>query len=260
MTGEMHEFCMLVNAAGNALRTSSRFHYEKTDYIDHTEFKFLPEKKLSRRENPIVHSADDWFTHCKSRGLEDIKLLCPVKVQNRTILGYINTAGASAVTFYPASRVTFWTSHWEFVPERKKWIISYTENPWDNPPKEKLRFEDNTEQFNRILNEISDFADEISFSGFGNIFRSAMHILNGTEDIPDRYPNGRKIILPQLTDAKKRLFYAASKADVFGAMGSWNDSPPWYAKEKGLGDKYDRLSDELLKQIHLAILYSINET
>lgn len=62
-----------------------------------------------------------------------------------------------------------------------------------------------------------------------------------------------------MSEAKKRMFYAASKADVFGATGSWNDSPPWYTAEKGLDGKYNQLSDELLKQIRLAILYSINE-
>ena len=42
-------------------------------------------------------------------------------------------------------------------------------------------------------------------------------------------------------------------------MGSWNDSPPYMAQNKGLEEEYDILSDELLKNIRLAILYSINE-
>ncbi|RRD28534.1 hypothetical protein EII27_01710 [Fusobacterium canifelinum] len=42
-------------------------------------------------------------------------------------------------------------------------------------------------------------------------------------------------------------------------MGSWNDSPPCYAYDKGLEDEYKNLSSELLKQIRLALLYSVNE-
>jgi len=53
-------------------------------------------------------------------------------------------------------------------------------------------------------------------------------------------------------------FKAAITADVFGAMGSWNDSPPYMAHEKGLDKEYDLLSGELLKQIRLAILFAIN--
>lgn len=42
-------------------------------------------------------------------------------------------------------------------------------------------------------------------------------------------------------------------------MGSWNDSPPYYAHEKGLENEYDSFSEELLTQIRLALLYSVNE-
>ncbi|ASG29633.1 hypothetical protein CBG61_01795 [Fusobacterium polymorphum] len=42
-------------------------------------------------------------------------------------------------------------------------------------------------------------------------------------------------------------------------MGSWNDSPSWYAYEKGVESDYKKLSSELLTQIRLALLYSVNE-
>ena len=63
----------------------------------------------------------------------------------------------------------------------------------------------------------------------------------------------------ELPETNKRLFYASDISDVFGAMGSWNDSPPCYAAEKGLESEYKKLSSELLTQIRLALLYSVNE-
>ncbi len=42
-------------------------------------------------------------------------------------------------------------------------------------------------------------------------------------------------------------------------MSSWNDDPHVMAHEKGLTKEYDLLSDELLKNIRLAIMYAINE-
>lgn len=63
----------------------------------------------------------------------------------------------------------------------------------------------------------------------------------------------------ELPEANKRLFYASNISDVFGGMGSWNDSPPCYAYEKGLENEYKNLSSELLTQIRLALLYSVNE-
>ena len=63
----------------------------------------------------------------------------------------------------------------------------------------------------------------------------------------------------ELPETNKKLFYASDICDVFGAMGSWNDSPPCYAAEKGLENEYNNLSSELLTQIRLALLYSVNE-
>ncbi len=55
------------------------------------------------------------------------------------------------------------------------------------------------------------------------------------------------------------LFCAAHAADVFGAMGLWNNSLPYMAHEKGLDMEYEELSARLLKKIHLAVFYTIND-
>ena len=41
---------------------------------------------------------------------------------------------------------------------------------------------------------------------------------------------------------------------VLGMIG-----PSWYAYEKGLESEYKKLSSELLTQIRVALLYSVNE-
>ncbi|MBQ7926458.1 MAG: hypothetical protein IJ335_09220 [Lachnospiraceae bacterium] len=62
-----------------------------------------------------------------------------------------------------------------------------------------------------------------------------------------------------LPEAYRHIFEAAARADVFGAMGSWNDDPAYMAHEKGLEEEYNRLSDELLKQIRQAVLFAVNQ-
>ena len=64
--------------------------------------------------------------------------------------------------------------------------------------------------------------------------------------------------MPNLTEERLRLFLAASKADVFGAMGSWNDSPEWIAREKGLQEKYYDLSHDLYVSTRKAVMNAIN--
>ena len=70
---------------------------------------------------------------------------------------------------------------------------------------------------------------------------------------------GYGLVLPQLPPENLKIFEAASAVDVFGGMGSWNDEPGGVASCKGLGREYDELSDELIRNIRLAILYSVNE-
>ena len=57
------------------------------------------------------------------------------------------------------------------------------------------------------------------------------------------YLYGRYFV--ELPEINKRLFYVSDISDVFGAMGSWNDSLPCYAAEKGLESEYQNLSSEL---------------
>lgn len=48
--------------------------------------------------------------------------------------------------------------------------------------------------------------------------------------------------LPEIPEENLHLFEAASTADVFGAIGSWNDSAPYMAHEKGMDKEYECLS------------------
>lgn len=110
-------------------------------------------------------------------------------------------------------------NQWEFDAVQKGWNILYTEQKWEPLPPGK--------------------------------------------PLPDSHgtlqSGPRTIPLPQIPDNRLPLFQAASIADVFGAMGSWNDTPPCMAHEKGMDEEYEALSSELLTQIRLAVLYAVNE-
>ena len=97
---------------------------------------------------------------------------------------------------------------------------------------------------------------KIACNNFAVVFQKAIDILSGSSDYTDTEYN---LPLPEIPEENLHLFEAASTADVFGAMGSWNDSPAYMAHEKGMDNEYESLSGELLKQIRLATLYAINE-
>lgn len=250
MNGEIAQASNIALAARSALKERNGIKYKSVFYEKETEFIFFDNKKYKAK------NVEEWFNYCIDRGLQNIKFLIPVSVKDRNFLGFVNTSQATLVCFFENNLVTYFTPKWEYYDN--EWHITYTEHKWENSPKEKPKFSDNTEDFKNILNRIATFANKIDFQNFANIFTKAYDILNG-----ETVENMKNIFYGQyffeLPEINKRLFYASDISDVFGGMGSWNDSPPYCAYEKGLENEYNSLSNELLTQIRLALLYSVNE-
>ena len=293
MNGEMHQMCMLVNEARNAMAGRREFAYScdryvycrppgftvvspgkflagglqsgrtanltGAQYINSVRLRFVPERTFFGEKAREAYSPREWYERCVRKGVDDMKFLAPLQVPDRARLGFSNVSGACMVAFHRDGLVTYWTAAWEYDRTLSKWNVAYRECKWNNAPSEKPRFQDNTEELADILLRIGDFADRIECGYFGKLFHSACDILWGKAEIPQQYANGSPISLPDVPEKNKRMFHAASMADVFGAMGSWNDEPPGCAHLKGLDEAYESLSNELLKQIRLAVLYAVNE-
>ena len=177
----------------------------------------------------------------------------PIAVKDPSLLAFSNTSQAGLVCYFKDNLVTYFIPKWEV--KDKGWNVTYKEYRWENPPKEKVQFEDNTEDFKNTLSKITTLADKIDFQNFANIFTEAYDMLDGKE-VESYYHKKYFSLMPE---RNARLLCSAGISDVFGGMGSWNDSPSWYAYEKGLESEYKKLSSELLTQIRLALLYSVNE-
>ena len=160
----------------------------------------------------------------------------------------------SPVSTETSTAVSCFCSFWEFDREQNKWKIIYNEQyikkhtVFDN-----LHFTDKTNEFKQTLLDIGEFAAKIEQQYFSYVFHNAYEALCGLENINDENTP------IQLPDEFKTIYYVVDKADVFGAMGSWNDSPPYYAREKGLDKEYNELSNELLVQLRYHLMYVANE-
>ena len=245
MNGEVAQICDIAIYARYALKTKNKISYKPGKYENKVEFLFT--------ENFKAKNVNEWYKHCIEKGLEDIKLSMPIAVKDPSLLAFSNTSQAGLICYFRDNLVTYFIPKWESGDNG--WNVIYREYKWDNPPKEKPKFFDNTEDFKNILRRIATFADKIEFQNFTNIFTKAFDILDRRE-IEDNYYKKYFSILPE---RNVRLFCSAGISDVFGGMGSWNDSPSWYAYEKGVESDYKNLSSELLTQIRLALLYSVNE-
>lgn len=252
----MYQICCITAAAKKALKEKSTLSYNPLKYENRIEFQFLPEKKLFSTQKYKAENVMAWYTYCLKKGMNDLKFLAPIAVKDRGILGFSNTTQSSITCFYKGGKVTYFTAQWEFDSAQNMWNVLYTENEWEDAPTEKLHFENNIDKFKSVLFKIKELAHKIDCDDFAVIFQKALDILGGSSDYTDTVFHMQ---LPEIPEENLHLFEAASTADVFGAMGSWNDSPPYMAHEKGLDKEYEELSSELLKQVRLATLYAINE-
>ena len=248
MNGQMYQIACIVAAARKALKTNQEILYHPDQYIHKICFQILPSEKGEVTELSVT----DWFEHLKEKGLKDLKLFCPISVEDRGILGFSNTTQSSILCFYKDGKASYFLPNWEVASLSRSWDVTYTEYEWERSSQDIPHYENNIEEFKDILTRIEDLAIKIECDNFAKVFHSARNFLLDPE-------SGKGLAEPQIPPQHLSIFRATSAADVFGGMGSWNDEPGWLAQDKGLGQVYDELSDQLLRNIRLAILFAINE-
>ena len=252
MKGELFQMCRLTAAAKSALFGYSEFGFEPIQYENRIEFLFLPNISQCGIDDRTAADPEMWYEYLTKKGLRDIKLIAATDNSDIRMLGFANSLRGCIACYFKNGEVTAFYPAWSFDKEQKVWNVLYTEElklvPFEPP-----HFDDNTDELREVLIEISDLAERIDCKAFANIFDKARDILDGGE-LPEN-----KLPMPKIPEKYLSIFYAADRADVFGAMGSWNDSPPYMAQEKGLEKEYDELSARLLKNIRLAVLYAVNE-
>ena len=121
------------------------------------------------------------------------------------------------------------------------------------PTLDFFKFEDNTKDFVKIINDCIAFSQKTNLTEFVSLFQKCLNILDGKDY---SYEREYQITLPVIPEDKLKLFEAGATADVFGGMGTWND----VGFSGSLDKEYQKLSDELFMQYKLAILYTINES
>ena len=251
MNGEVFNSCIIVASIKQALRSNLELSYKGEKYIKSLIFDYILEDDPEKREQASIN---EWFKHAKKLGLSDVRYATNLSVtsEERSLQGFSNVSYKSILCIYK-DKMSYFVPHWSFEEDKKGWDIVYKEFSLNGMP-EIQKFSDNTLEFKDLLTKIAKFADEIECENFGDCFRKGLKALNEPENIEQNILNAP--LMPKLNLA---LFTAASAADVFGGMGSWNDDAAGLAQHKKRGKEYDELSSELFTQMRKATLFAINE-
>ena len=251
MNGEVFNACIIVASIKQALKSNLELNYKGEKYIKSLVFDYILASEQEKREQASIN---EWFKHAKKLGLSYVRFATNLTISSkeRSLQGFSNVSHKSILCIYK-DKMSYFVPHWSFEEDKKGWDIVYKEFSLNGMP-EIQKFSDNTLEFKDILTRISKFADEIECENFGDCFREELKALNEPEKIEQNILNAP--LMPKLNLA---LFNAASAADVFGGMGSWNDDTAGWAKRKKRDKEYDELSAELFTQMHKATLFAINE-
>ena len=251
MNGEVFNACIIVASIKQALRSNLELDYKGEKYIKSLVFDYVLGDEPEKREQASIN---EWFKHALKLGLSDVRFATNLTISSkeRSLQGFSNVSYKSILCIYK-DKMSYFMPHWSFEEDKKGWDIVYKEFSLKGTP-EIQKFSDNTLEFKDILTRTSKFADEIECENFGDCFRKGLKALNEPENIEQNILNAP--LMPKLNLA---LFNAASAADVFGGMGSWNDDAAGWAKRKKRDKEYDELSGELFTQMHKATLFAINE-
>ena len=216
--------------------------------------KFFTEQVAQKgREDEPISARRRWIEQCLKLGLKDAGLSILTFAKDRALLGFSGMNVNGIVCRFEDFDGVF-TPDWKYDRDKKAWYVKYVERLWRGMPRDGLNARDNSVEFGNVLVQIRDFASKIGCENFAQTFDNALKTLRGEVAASEYYA----VSFAALPQPSLRAFAAAGVADVFGAMGSWDDEPPSMAQEMGLGGEYDRLSDELLAQKNLAILFAIN--
>ena len=254
MNGEVFNACIIVASIKQALKSNLELNYKSEKFIKSLVFDYVLGDEPEKREQASIN---EWFKHALKLGLSDVRYATNLTVssEERSLQGFSNVSYKSILCIYK-DKMSYFVPHWSFKEDKKGWDvweIVYKEFSLDGMP-EIQKFSDNTLEFKDILTRISKFADEIECENFGDCFRKGLKALNEPENIEQNILNAP--LMPKLNLA---LFTAASAADVFGGMGSWNDDAAGWAQHKKRAKEYDELSSELFTQMRKATLFAINE-
>ena len=245
MNGELLQACRLVAAVKSALRGHGALNFERLPYEREITFDLsavIPGR--ADAENETV-----WFETLRAAGLCSAALAA-CDAADRILQGLSNSSQAAIRCQFKDGTAVRFDPTWQFDRETGSWQTHYAAVP--DPDGANETPVDNTAALRSALSAIDALALDIGCDAFAHRFAPAQRALAGAQ-LPT------SLCVPSsLPTESARLFAAAQLGDVFGAMGSWNDSPSCMAHEKGRDGEYDACSAALFRELRAAIRFAVN--
>ena len=254
MNGELYQLLRLALYMKDSMRGNKGSEFKRIGYEHGMSFSFSPDSGPGAEEK--CYDARLWVEGLERRKLKAVNLLCFFEKNDPKLAGFSNAEKQGIVTEYESGTKTIWIAKWAYNKAQKGWMTYYIEEKCPDLSDADFVYLNCRDEFEEVLSDIQKLAQTIGALHFAQVFGSAYDILTGS--VEPAIPVWAQDTMLSLDGEALRLFAAASRADVFGGMGSWNDDPSGMAYMKGLSDEYDRLSNALYNVIRMAVMTAVN--
>jgi hypothetical protein len=214
----------------------------------HTTFQFVADIRFA----DIVGSTAAWFERLRARGVRRLWLTLP-----SVDPFFAGLAGGVRERILADGRREAWTPAWTVkdahAPDQRVWSVAYARRRMLRRPRPGLTIADANHGLERALVAAEDFARRDRYlAAFASSFVEARDLLHAYEPVIPYHDD----LVPASCDVgARRLLAAASRAWVFGGMGSWNDV---YFEDEAARKAYSDLSHELYGALTSAIVVAAN--
>jgi hypothetical protein len=240
MNGQLYNLLKTVNHL-NLVVTSKQFiQFNYEQYIDSLSFEVCEEKdflnRLLNKSNELkVVNLEKFIKYLLSNECLNVVTNLSINNDDRNKSAYANGVSGQVMICNYANHYEVWRNN--FNHNGEGWDVCYTfigtNKGKFEPIKRDIKIE--LDKLIRCYMMLSEFATEIEEDHWANFF------------------NKGKLKMEQINEDDDVETYIDQMMSPFGGMGSWNDSPPYSAHEKGLDDEFKRNSDELYRQMHIVL-------
>jgi hypothetical protein len=262
MNGELAQIICLV-AYGNYYLSGGTI-----DFSSNSTFQFVSEVKFVQYKskfhaagNEVARSVEDWFAFLRSQKVSrlwNIEFNWDRKDLAEHIAVSFSGGVPRAIQADIPKEFELWYPKWSTggMDKQKPWLIEYRGLQFSHShgiPVQGLGLV--KYKLAAAISKAQEFAlqPEVAMENFAEVFASALRMLDSSEPEaayhPDLLPPGGYSL------EAKQVLAGATKAYIFGGMGSWNDMG---FVDNDLNEEYEKVTQELFDAVKFSILVSTN--
>ncbi len=248
MNGQLHHLIQVVDTCSKYLNGKSQNvlddkHYSSLVFIKQNENTII--KKLMGKptsELVIATKISEFQKYLENNKCKKVYIHLSVEEDDINLSAYANGIAGQLMVCEFNNYIEIWRNSFNYNGE--KWDVVYymidRSNKQYKPVKRNLK-----EEYIKLINcyeSLEEFALLIEQKYWAEFFEKGKRNLL---DIPDLERNEINKVIQNIKWP-------------FGGMGSWNDSPPYSAHEKGLDEDFKVKSNMLYNQLHVVIEAILN--